>query len=96
MYKVDHVIPGKTRRNGHRYQYFYQGRYRKSGPLFVPAGQERRGKLTNVTKSNTLIHTLAYWDRVIAEVAESYPEVEYQKMYVDAASAKLRFTSGIL
>ena len=49
--------------------------------------KRRRGKLTNVTKSNTLIHTLAYWDRVIAEVAESYPEVEYQKMYVDAASA---------
>ena len=47
----------------------------------------RRKKLTNVTKSNTLIHTLAYWDRVIAEVATNYPEVEYHKMYVDAASA---------
>jgi tartrate dehydrogenase/decarboxylase/D-malate dehydrogenase len=49
--------------------------------------KSRRKKLTNVTKSNTLIHTLAYWDQVIAEVATSYPEVEYQKMYVDAASA---------
>ncbi len=53
---------------------------------FRLAGQ-RRGKLTNVTKSNTLIHTLGYWDQVIEEVAASYPAVDYQKMYVDAASA---------
>lgn len=49
--------------------------------------QKRRKRLTNVTKSNTLIHTLAYWDRVIEEVAEEYPDVEYHKMYVDNASA---------
>lgn len=49
--------------------------------------EKRRGHLTNVTKSNTLIHTLAFWDRVIEEVATQYPNVTYQKMYVDAASA---------
>lgn len=49
--------------------------------------QKRRKRLTNVTKSNTLIHTLGYWDRVVSEVAEKYPDVEYVKMYVDAASA---------
>ena len=49
--------------------------------------QKRRKKLTNVTKSNTLIYTLSYWDQVIEEVSEHYPEVEYVKMYVDAASA---------
>jgi len=49
--------------------------------------RRRRSRLTNVTKSNTLIHTLAYWDRVIGEVAQHYPDVEYRKMYVDAASA---------
>ncbi len=49
--------------------------------------QRRRKHLTNVTKSNTLIHTLAYWDQVIEEVAAEYPDVEYRKMYVDAASA---------
>ncbi len=49
--------------------------------------QSRRGKLTNITKSNTLIHSLAYWDRVIEEVSRDYPEVTYHKMYVDNASA---------
>ncbi len=49
--------------------------------------QKRRGNLINVTKSNTLIHTLGYWDKVIEEVSRHYPEVTYRKMYVDAASA---------
>ncbi|MEZ4905371.1 MAG: isocitrate/isopropylmalate family dehydrogenase [Spirosomataceae bacterium] len=49
--------------------------------------RKRRGKVTNVTKSNTLINTLAYWDKVIGEVAAQYPDVAYQKMYIDAATA---------
>ncbi len=48
---------------------------------------QRRKKVTNVTKSNTLIHSLAFWDMVIGEVAAQYPEVSYQKMYVDNAAA---------
>jgi tartrate dehydrogenase/decarboxylase/D-malate dehydrogenase len=49
--------------------------------------RKRRNRVTNVTKSNTLIHSLAYWDRVIAEVAGQYPDVEYHKLYVDNAAA---------
>ena len=46
----------------------------------------RRGKMTNVTKSNALSYSLVYWDRVIEEVHQSYLDVEYEKMYVDAAA----------
>ncbi|MDN5213775.1 tartrate dehydrogenase [Fulvivirgaceae bacterium BMA12] len=49
--------------------------------------QKRRKKLTNVTKSNTLINSLLYWDTVIAEVAQNYSDVTYNKMYVDNAAA---------
>ncbi len=49
--------------------------------------RRRRKHLTSITKSNTLIHSLAYWDRVIEEVSHNYPDVAYQKMYVDNASA---------
>lgn len=49
--------------------------------------RKRRKKVTNVTKSNTLIYTLGFWDMVIAEVASQYPDVAYSKMYVDNASA---------
>ena len=48
---------------------------------------KRRKSVTNVTKSNTLINSLAYWDYVIEEVGKAYPEVELHKMYVDNASA---------
>ncbi len=51
--------------------------------------RRRRGKLTNVTKSNTLIHSLKYWDRVIEEVREEFPDVKYERMYVDAVAANL-------
>jgi tartrate dehydrogenase/decarboxylase/D-malate dehydrogenase len=49
--------------------------------------QQRRKHMTNVTKSNTMINTLYYWDKVIEEVREQYPDVEYRRMYIDAATA---------
>jgi len=49
--------------------------------------RKRRKKLTYVTKSNTLIHSLTYWDRVIEETHAAYPDVELRKMYIDATSA---------
>lgn len=49
--------------------------------------RKRRKKLTNVTKSNTLIHSLAFWDKIIEEVRQQYPDVAYEKLYVDNAAA---------
>ena len=49
--------------------------------------RRRRRHVTNITKSNTLIHSLAYWDRIVEQVSADYPDVEYRKMYVDNASA---------
>ncbi len=51
--------------------------------------RKRRNLVTNVTKSNTLIHTMYYWDQVIAEVAREYSDVRYEKMYVDNACAQM-------
>ncbi|TWO32802.1 tartrate dehydrogenase [Seonamhaeicola sediminis] len=47
----------------------------------------RRKKVTHITKSNTLINSLAYWDRVIKEVAQEYPDVEHEQMYIDNSTA---------
>jgi tartrate dehydrogenase/decarboxylase/D-malate dehydrogenase len=49
--------------------------------------RRRRRHVTNITKSNTLIHSLAYWDRIVEQVSADYPDVEYRKMYVDNATA---------
>ena len=47
----------------------------------------RRKKVTHITKSNTLINSLTYWDKVIREVASQYPDVEHHQMYIDATTA---------
>lgn len=49
--------------------------------------QKRRKRVTSVTKSNTLINSLTYWDRVIMEVASLYPDIEHSFMYIDNCSA---------
>jgi len=47
----------------------------------------RRKKVTHITKSNTLIHSLSYWDKIIREVAQQYPDVKHEQMYIDASAA---------
>jgi tartrate dehydrogenase/decarboxylase / D-malate dehydrogenase len=48
---------------------------------------KRRKRLHHITKSNTLINSLTYWDRIIREVAHDYPEVEHLPMYIDNCAA---------
>ncbi|MAS37319.1 MAG: tartrate dehydrogenase [Anaerolineaceae bacterium] len=50
--------------------------------------RERRKKVTNITKSNAMLHSLVYWDKVIEEVSQQYPDVDYGIMLVDAATMK--------
>ena len=35
--------------------------------------QRRSGRLTSATKSNGILHTMPYWDEVVAETAGRYP-----------------------
>jgi tartrate dehydrogenase/decarboxylase/D-malate dehydrogenase len=49
--------------------------------------RKRRNKVTHITKSNTLINSLSYWDRVIKEVAQEYPDVQHEQMYIDNSTA---------
>ena len=50
------------------------------------AASERAGRLTNVTKSNAQAHGMVFWDDVVQEVGEAYPDVEVERLLVDAAS----------
>ncbi|MFB6102161.1 MAG: isocitrate/isopropylmalate dehydrogenase family protein [Haloplanus sp.] len=50
------------------------------------AASERNGKLTNVTKSNAQAHGMVFWDDIVAEVSEEYPDVDVERLLVDAAS----------
>ena len=48
----------------------------------------RRKRVTNVTKSNAMRPSLVFWDKVFGEVSQDYPDVEYETLYVDAATMK--------
>jgi tartrate dehydrogenase/decarboxylase / D-malate dehydrogenase len=49
----------------------------------------RRGKLTSATKSNGIVHTMPFWDEIVAETIAGYPGMELRSMLVDALAAAL-------
>jgi len=49
----------------------------------------RRGYLTSATKSNGIVHTMPFWDEVVAERAASYPDVRWDSELIDALAAKV-------
>ncbi|NEA97635.1 tartrate dehydrogenase [Streptomyces sp. SID13726] len=48
----------------------------------------RRGRLTSATKSNGIIHTMPFWDELVAERALRQPEVDWDQEHIDALAAK--------
>jgi tartrate dehydrogenase/decarboxylase/D-malate dehydrogenase len=45
----------------------------------------RRRRVTSITKSNAQGFGMAFWDRVFADVARDYPDVQTESLLVDAA-----------
>ncbi|MFK0293250.1 tartrate dehydrogenase [Streptomyces sp. NPDC090442] len=52
----------------------------------------RGGRLTSATKSNGIVHTLPFWDELVAERAAAHPQVPWNQEHVDALAAKLVLT----
>lgn len=50
--------------------------------------QKRRNHVTSVTKSNALQYTQVFWDKVVSEVAQKYPDVKFDWIYADAATMR--------
>ncbi|EMA40751.1 3-isopropylmalate dehydrogenase [Halococcus morrhuae DSM 1307] len=53
------------------------------------AATEREGHLTSITKSNAQAHSMVFWDDIVKEVSEDFPEVEVSSLLVDRASMDL-------
>ncbi|GAA0958982.1 MULTISPECIES: tartrate dehydrogenase [Streptomyces violaceusniger group] len=50
--------------------------------------ERRGGRLTSATKSNGIIHTMPFWDELVAERATAHPEVVWDQEHIDALAAK--------
>ncbi len=51
--------------------------------------RSRRGYVTSATKSNGIVHTLVFWDEVVAERAARFPDLRWDAEHIDALAAKL-------
>ena len=56
----------------------------------------RRRRVTSATKSNAIIHTMPFWDRVFREVAAGYSDVATESVHLDALLARLVRDPGSL
>ena len=54
---------------------------------FDLAQQRDARHLTSATKSNGIIHSMPYWDARVAEMANSYPEIEVDQYHIDILTA---------
>jgi len=50
--------------------------------------QSRRKKLISATKSNAQQHSLTFWDEMVNEVGQQFPDVSVERVLVDALSAR--------
>jgi tartrate dehydrogenase/decarboxylase / D-malate dehydrogenase len=50
---------------------------------------ERSGRLVSVTKSNASRYCYVLWDEVVGGVARDYPEVQVERVHVDAMAARM-------
>ena len=53
------------------------------------AAAEREGHLTSITKSNAQAYSMVFWDDIVGEVSEEYPNVAVERLLVDAGSMDL-------
>jgi len=56
---------------------------------FELARTRRRKHLTLVTKSNAQRHGMVLWDEIFYEVAKDYPDIETQRILVDAVTTNM-------
>jgi tartrate dehydrogenase/decarboxylase/D-malate dehydrogenase len=56
--------------------------------------RDRRQRLTSATKSNGIVHTLPFWDEVVAERAAAFPDVTWGSEHIDALAAKFVLDPG--
>lgn len=53
------------------------------------SARRRSGMVVSATKSNGLLHSMPFWDEVVADVFDSYDDVEVESVLIDALAARV-------
>ena len=56
---------------------------------FELAGKRPKKHVTSATKSNAIIHTMTFWDRIFKSLSKEYPSIRADQVHVDAFCALL-------
>lgn len=51
--------------------------------------RQRTGNLISATKSNGIIHTMPFWDEVVEHTVATVPDVQVEKVLIDALAARM-------
>ncbi len=62
---------------------------RRIAEYAAATAMSRCGHLVSATKSNGIIHTMPFWDEVVAEIAAGTPGLTVEKVLIDALAARL-------
>ncbi len=62
---------------------------RRVAEYAIEEAMRRSGHLVSATKSNGIIHTMPFWDEVIADVAAGTAGLTLEKVLIDALAARL-------
>jgi tartrate dehydrogenase/decarboxylase/D-malate dehydrogenase len=58
--------------------------------------RQRRGSVVSATKSNGLIHSMPFWDEVVAQVVSTEPTLTLESVLIDALAARAVLRPGSL
>jgi tartrate dehydrogenase/decarboxylase / D-malate dehydrogenase len=56
--------------------------------------RQRQGRVASATKSNGIVHTMPFWDEIVAEVAAEFPDVRLERYHADALAGLLVLDPG--
>jgi tartrate dehydrogenase/decarboxylase / D-malate dehydrogenase len=62
----------------------------------VDLAARRSNSLVSATKSNGLVHSMPFWDEVVANVAARNPDVQLESVLIDALAARAVLRPGTL